>query len=79
MATLSSPERCSTPRPGDPLAWADTRVVVRDLVLLAVGGAGAVHEIFIAGGGVTERPFVIGLIAGCLGVPVVLAKREGAT
>lgn len=60
------------------MAWAETRVVIRDLVLLTVGGAGAVHEIFLAGG-LVERPFVIGLIAGCLGVPVVLARREGAT
>ena len=50
---------------------------IRDIILLACGVVGFFHELLQ--GGITERPFILTLIAALLGLPLVLRaeKRVG--
>jgi len=55
------------------LAWADTKTVIRDVILLVLGAAGLAHEMFIYP---TERPLVLGAALSCLGLPLVSGVRR---
>jgi hypothetical protein len=50
------------------MAWADTRTVIRDVVLLVLGTLILVHELLLAP---AERPLLLGAGLSCLGLPLV--------
>lgn len=55
------------------MAWADTKTVARDIVLLVLGAAGLAHEMFISP---AERPLILGAALSCLGLPLVSGVRR---
>lgn len=54
------------------MAWADTRTMIRDVVLLILGAVVLLHELFVAS---PERPLVLGAGLSCLGLPLVSGVR----
>lgn len=50
------------------MAWADTRTVVRDVLLLVLGTLILVHELLITP---AERPLLLGAGLSCLGLPLL--------
>lgn len=55
------------------MAWADTRAVIRDLLLLVLGTVVIVHELLLAA---AERPLLLGAGLSCLGLPLVSGARR---
>ena len=53
------------------MAWAETHQAVRDVVLLILGTAIMIHELFITA---VERPIILGAGLSCLGLSLV-ARR----
>ena len=47
---------------------------IRDSLLVALGSIGFLHELLV--GGITERPFMLTLIATLLGLPLVLRAED---
>lgn len=50
------------------MAWADTKTVIRDVILLVLGAVILTHELLITS---VERPLVLGAGLSCLGLPLV--------
>ena len=55
------------------MAWADTRNMIRDVILLGLGVLILVHELFLAN---PERPLLLGAGLSCLGLPLVSGTRR---
>ena len=55
------------------MAWADTRTVVRDLLLLVLGTIVIVHELLLTA---SERPLLLGAGLSCLGLPLVSGVKR---